>query len=137
MTGVQTSARPSWGGLSFESRTLWYPHNLPVEILAGAGIFVAFGLLAFFLATWVRSSRMSCDPVRAIFFALLVFSFANALVSSDIDGARLLVVMAFAAWVSSDSIFSSNENETIGRVKFGERASRVVRNDLREEKLCE
>lgn len=88
-----------WG--SFDSAyDVRYPHNLLAEIAVEAGVVVLLAMGVLIAATLVRSTRSAVDWQAAALQGLLFFSFANALVSSDINGNRLLIVTGFAVWAA-------------------------------------
>lgn len=77
-----------------------YPHNLLLELGYEVGWLptLVFGILV--VAAGRRSVRESVDAVSTAMFALFVFSFAGAMVSSDFNGSRLFVVTFFAAFAT-------------------------------------
>jgi hypothetical protein len=79
-----------WGsfqGITFGGHR--YPHNLPLEVLAEAGV-VLGGLFLLWLALRIiRAHAITFDYLRAAVFATVVFAFGKALVSGDINDNRV------------------------------------------------
>lgn len=76
-----------------------YPHNFLLEIALEGGIFVAMIVLAYLVVAAVRLYRASGTLIGTGFLNLYVFAFLNAMVSSDINGNKLLWVTMFSAFV--------------------------------------
>lgn len=69
-----------------------YPHNIFLEILAELGL-VGFAL--FLVFAWMASPRgtlkdLRSDPLLLTIFMLTVMAFMNAMVSSNLEGNRLV-----------------------------------------------
>lgn len=86
-----------WG--NFQSLGFTYPHNLMLEVAVEAGLTISVLLLIYVSTSAVRITKLCATTELAPFMALLVFSLFNAMVSSDINGNRLLWVMLSVAWV--------------------------------------
>lgn len=80
-----------WGGFQRVSVAAYpYPHDLPLEVLAEAGVIFG-GLFLFWLAMSIwRAHRATVDVVGGTTFALLVFLLGKAMVSGDINDNRPL-----------------------------------------------
>jgi len=105
------------GGFASVEPLLRYPHNLFLELSSENGILVA-GLMAVLLSLAVVNAartviRNPGDVGAAFVLMALVFGAANALVSSDINGHRLMYCFIPLA-LASDSAPDSN-------VRFGRR----------------
>ncbi|MBT2485006.1 MULTISPECIES: O-antigen ligase [unclassified Microbacterium] len=85
-----------WGSFDFAGAP--YPHNLLLEIGVEAGLIVLAVVIVLLVATIVRGSRVATDWQTTALFGLFVFALANAMVSADLNGNRLLTVTAFAVW---------------------------------------
>lgn len=88
-----------WGMFESEYLEHRYPHNLFLEVGIEAGWLpvVLLGLLMF--VTMIRGIQLATGPTMTVFLALFVFSFLNSMISSDVNGTRLLWVVMFAIWV--------------------------------------
>lgn len=73
-----------------------YPHNLLLEVGFELGWIPLLLLVALILIALHRGARNASTSVDVAFFGLLTFSLLGAMVSSDINGSRLLIVMVFA-----------------------------------------
>lgn len=87
-----------WG--NFDSRTPrlpeQYPHNIVLEVWAEGGWLAALAVCVVIgLALWRIRANLPGEAV--MLGSLFLFAFLNALVSDDINGNRLLLVLAFAA----------------------------------------
>jgi capsular exopolysaccharide synthesis family protein len=79
-----------WGGFEAETFAAYrYPHNLPLEVLAEAGLLFGTLFLGWLVLCFVRAHRATVDPTGGTVFALLVFAFAEAMVSGDLNDNRL------------------------------------------------
>lgn len=71
--------------------TMYYPHNVVLELLAELGV---IGLLLFIalLCIPIRSlvTNLRTNPVTILLFGLLVFALLNASLSKDLQGNRIL-----------------------------------------------
>jgi O-antigen ligase len=85
-----------WGAFTFMG--MQYPHNLFLEIAVEAGVLVLAVVLVLLVATLLRGAHVAVDWQTSAILGLFVFAFANAMVSSDINGNRLLLVAGFAIW---------------------------------------
>ncbi|PRB56774.1 hypothetical protein CQ034_18470 [Microbacterium sp. MYb45] len=92
-----------WGSFAEIGGPNPYPHNLLLEVGFEAGFIAMVAVAVLLLAGAISALRRATDGTGVAFFALLVFSAFNAMVSSDINGSRLLVVVLFAAWAVNDS----------------------------------
>ena len=79
-----------WGGFEAEAFSGYtYPHDLPVEVLAEAGL-VLGGIFLAWLAFWVaRAHRPTVDFIGGTVFAVLVCVLGKSLVSGDLNDNRL------------------------------------------------
>lgn len=84
-----------WGEYNYFGHT--YPHNLILEVGVEGGFIVLGVLLVFLCGSLWCGYRISDSTAGLTIFALLVFSFCNAMLSSDINGNRLLWVMIFGS----------------------------------------
>lgn len=75
-----------------------HPHNIFLEVAAAAGVIIAGFFVLFFVLSLVRTIAAAETSTDSAYLALLVFSTFNSMVSSDINGNRLLFVCLFAAW---------------------------------------
>lgn len=87
-----------WGSFEAVGGINPYPHNLVLEIAYEQGWGSVLLLLILLVAGVVAAVRRASDVAGVALLALLIFSIFNAMVSSDINGSRLLVVTLFAAW---------------------------------------
>lgn len=97
----QIGERPlgsGWGGFDAYTYSHRYPHNILLEIGVEAGIFVAAVVFATGVFAAIRAKTLSFNATHCAMFSLLVFAVVNAMVSSDINGARLLTITLFAAF---------------------------------------
>lgn len=90
-----------WGSFAEIGGPNPYPHNLLLEVGFEAGFLSMIVVTLVLLTGAVSALRRAVDSTGVAFFALLVFSIFNAMVSSDVNGSRLLVVVLFAAWTVS------------------------------------
>lgn len=98
---LNADAGQGWGSFAEIGGPNPYPHNLLLEVGFEAG-FLSMIVVGLLLLTGVVSAlRRATDSTGVAFFSLLVFSIFNAMVSSDVNGSRLLVVVLFAAWAVS------------------------------------
>lgn len=97
--GIRQSATGyGWGSFAALGGANSYPHNLLLEVAFEAGVIAAVVVGLVLTFALIVSMRRATDWIGVAFFALLVFSVFNAMVSSDINGSRLLVVVLFATW---------------------------------------
>lgn len=85
-----------WGYFDISYGT--HPHNMFLEVFLSAGFIAGIAVLFLTLVALVRAWRLSATRDGSIYFALLIFSTVSALVSSDINGNRLMIVCMFAMW---------------------------------------
>lgn len=90
-----------WGMYSSEYLDHRYPHNLFLEVGIEAGWLPMFLLAIVVIATFIRGIRSATEPAMTVFFSLFVFSLLNSMVSSDVNGTRLLWITMFAIWADS------------------------------------
>lgn len=95
-----------WGGYDSPLVGNPYPHNIVLEIGVEAGIIVSCVVLAFVIATILRGVVSARTATQASMVGLLLFGIFSALVSSDINGARLLVVSIFTVWAMTSPVGS-------------------------------
>ena len=95
-----------WG--TFDYFGTPYPHNLLLEVAVEAGILVLIAVVCLLVMSLVRGAREAVDWQTTAMLSLFVFAFANAMVSSDINGNRLLLVTAFAIWAVGKRQESTN-----------------------------
>lgn len=89
-----------WGDFAAAGEDQYrYPHNLLLEIGVEAGLPILIFFVGFLVATLIRGIHVATAPAGTVLLALFLFSLANAMVSSDINGTRLLWVAMFAIWV--------------------------------------
>lgn len=86
-----------WG--EYSSGVFTYPHNLIIEVGIEAGVIVSSLLVLYILVSLGRLAKLSKTIDMVPLLALLIFALFNAMVSSDINGNRLLWVMLSVAWV--------------------------------------
>ena len=99
-----------WGSYD-NGVNLRYPHNLFLEVGVEAGIVCLSVVIALIIATLVRSTRLATDWRGTALQGLLCFSLINAMVSSDINGNRLLIAVLFAIWAFPHSSASKPRNK--------------------------
>ncbi|MCH8559405.1 O-antigen ligase family protein [Nesterenkonia sp. DZ6] len=87
-----------WGGYDSPLSTIHYPHNVLLEIFVEAGILVGSVVFLFTFITVLSSLRIAIEWEEVTMLGLIVFGLFNALVSSDINGSRLLIVAIFSVW---------------------------------------
>lgn len=85
-----------WGAYADTYGT--YPHNFILELAAETGLFVTAIFIFLLASTMIRSRRLAIDLEGATFLALLIFAVLSAMVSSDFNGNRLMIVCLFAVW---------------------------------------
>jgi hypothetical protein len=81
-----------WG--SFEGITFAgyaYPHDLPLEVLAEAGVVFGGLFLAWMCFRVLQAHRITVDYTRAAVFATVIFWLGKSLVSSDFNDNRVLL----------------------------------------------
>jgi O-antigen ligase len=81
-----------WGsfeGITFGGYT--YPHNLPLEVLAEAGVLLGGLFLAWMCFRILRAHRITIDYVGAAVFAIVIFWLGKSLSSSDLNDNRVLL----------------------------------------------
>lgn len=88
-----------WGAFADLGGRNTYPHNLLLEVGFEIGVVAAVAVAIVLISALVSSARRATNPVGVAYFALLIFATFNAMVSSDINGSRMLVVVLFASWV--------------------------------------
>lgn len=79
-----------WGG--FEAAAFggyFYPHDLPVEVLAEAGLVLGGAFLVWMIFCVARAHRATIDFTGGATFAVLVCVLGKALVSGDLNDNRL------------------------------------------------
>ena len=87
-----------WGSFNLDGGTFRYPHNVILEVGYELGWFALLAAIALITFAIVRAARLGTSTTGAAMFALLIFAVLNAMVSSDINGGRLLIVALFAAF---------------------------------------
>lgn len=97
----QATFGEGWGSFAELGGPNPYPHNLLLEVGFEAGLLAMISVGVLLLVGMIAALRRAVDSTGVAFFALLVFSAFNAMVSSDVNGSRLLVVVLFAAWAVS------------------------------------
>jgi len=123
LTGENPLVGVGTGGFASVEPLLRYPHNLLLELSSENGILVS-GLMAALLAMAVARSaraviRNPGDLGVAFVFMALVFGIANAMVSSDINGHRLMycfIPLAFVPDKGLDSTEARHGREVDGAV---------------------
>lgn len=98
-----------WGNFSRELGTTFafetaesritYPHNIVLEVAVEAGWLPALALLVFVSVSLYRLARRSGTAIGAVLLAVAVYFFINSLVSSDINGNRMMFAAMALAWV--------------------------------------
>jgi O-antigen ligase len=81
-----------WGsfeGITFGGYT--YPHNLPLEVLAEAGLVLGGLFLAWMCFQILRAHRITVEYVGAAVFAIVIFWFGKSMASSDFNDNRVLL----------------------------------------------
>ncbi|WP_258803091.1 O-antigen ligase family protein [Pseudarthrobacter sp. NS4] len=104
-----------------------YPHNIFVEFLVEGGVFGLLGF-TFLVVIGLRRAFRLCRSVRTyglMMLALLVFSLANAQLSSDIVGNRMLWVFLAAAIIFGAPTKSNARNLRLHPTAEGEPFSRL------------
>lgn len=99
-----------WGSFSINSY-FSYPHNLLLEIGVEAGVVILAIIIALIAATLIKGAGVATDWQSTVMLCLFLFSLINALVSSDINGNRLLWVTGFGIW----AVYSGSMVRTVGR----------------------
>lgn len=82
-----------WG--SFRYHGLTYPHNLFLEVGVEGGVFVLIVVVVFVGYTCWVALRVSDSPLGSLSALMLLYSLFNAMLSSDINGNRLMWMMIF------------------------------------------
>jgi capsular polysaccharide biosynthesis protein len=92
-----------WGGFQAEAFAGYrYPHNLPLEVLAEAGLLFGGIFLIWFALLVARAHRATVDSSGGTVFALLVCVLGGAMVSGDLNDNRLtFYVLGIAVAASS------------------------------------
>lgn len=91
-----------WGG--FQTVVFDYPHNLLLEIAVEAGLVIALLTTVILIMSLKKYVKNDGDLYRATLLALFIFSIANSMVSSDLNGNRLVWIMLATAWATSQPI---------------------------------
>lgn len=100
-----------WGGLSsFLSPVTDYPHNLLFEVAGEGGIVVAAALLGVVVVALRRATRVALagDATALAVLCLIIYWFANAMVSGDINDSRGLFIAMGIALAMDESPSPSN-----------------------------
>lgn len=93
---------PLGSGLGYFPRLgAFYPHNFFLEIGVELGLAALVVVSALIVWSLVRLIRQSTTLINSTILALFVFSLTNAMVSSDINGNRLLWITLFAGFAIS------------------------------------
>jgi capsular polysaccharide biosynthesis protein/O-antigen ligase len=98
-----------WGGFQYDAFGVYrYPHNLPLEVLAEAGLLFGGIFLAWLIICVARTYPATVDFAGATSFAVLVCVLGKALVSGDLNDNRLAfyalgIAVAVAAGRTSSS----------------------------------
>nr|WP_277987102.1 O-antigen ligase family protein [Microbacterium esteraromaticum] len=95
---IQHPLGQGWGSFAPLGGANLYPHNLLLEIGYELGVIPAAVTIIVIVAAVAAAARRATDVSETAFFALLMFSIFNAMVSSDVNGSRMMVVTLFAAW---------------------------------------
>lgn len=118
LASSDAAAKPlgaGWGSWSASHGRHTYPHNLPLELAVEAGWLVALAVVCVLGASIVRAARQAVDTTSTAMLGLLIFAALNAMVSSDINGSRLLWAVMFAAWSVRTVAASPAESGTAPR----------------------
>jgi hypothetical protein len=94
-----------WGnyeGIAFGGYT--YPHDLPLEVLAEAGVIFGGLFLLWICHVVIRTHRITTDFIGAAVFAIALFWLGKALVSGDINDNRVLFY-ALGVAVAADAVW--------------------------------
>lgn len=86
-----------WGGFEPFSFSP-YPHNILLEVAAEAGWLPLIALMSALAIAGVRLKRGAVTVDVACMFALFIFGVMGAMVSSDINGVRLMWIAASVGW---------------------------------------
>ena len=86
-----------WGGFDSFSP---YPHNIFLEVAIETGWIVGAIFVSLLALAVVKLRAAATTPDIGILFALLIFALFNAMVSSDINGDRLMWVAAGVGWAT-------------------------------------
>lgn len=95
---AQTGGGLGWGAFADLGGVNTYPHNLLLEVGYEVGFIAMLVVAGVLITSLISSGRRATDATGVAFFALLVFSAFNAMVSSDVNGSRLLIAVLFASW---------------------------------------
>lgn len=90
--------------------TTVYPHNSILEVTLEAGWLAGLVFVGLFAVAFVRYMRVSDTAPAAALFVLFVFSFANSLVSGDVNDNRLMWVLLAAAFIMTHQKSERHEN---------------------------
>lgn len=88
-----------------------YPHNMIIEVFVEGGWIPGVVITAILVYSAVRALTLARSPWSVAFAALLVFSICNAMVSGDVNSARLMWVLlglSLAAFTNGEDGYRSS-----------------------------